>query len=413
MRVAHIITSLGEGGAQAVLFRLCTNDPGNQHTIISLMPEARYGQMLSERGFRVINLDMPRGKFRLGPLWRLWKLLRQERFDIVQTWMYHPDLLGGLVARLAGQRRIFWGIRHTGLEPEHSARSTIWIARCCAWLSPWLPTAIVCCADRAAEVHQAVGYAADKLRVIPNGYQFSQWDTEPDEARALRHSLGIDDDTLLIGMVARCHAQKDHPGLLDAIVTLRQQGMAIRCLLVGDEVTRDNPEVDHWLTRRNLGDSVLALGTRTDIPVVMAALDLHVLSSQGGEGFPNVVAEAMAAGTPCVVTDVGDAARIVADDGWVVPPSDSAALAEAIAAALTERQQHPAAWQERQRRCRRRIRDEYGVARMVSAYTSLWQSTLPAPGEPVAEQPVATERGAPRPGAITSGIAPPTERQSP
>ncbi|MDT0510776.1 glycosyltransferase [Halomonas sp. LES1] len=382
MRVAHIITSLGEGGAQAVLFRLCTNDPDNQHTVISLMAEARYGQMLSERGFRVINLDMPRDKLRLGPLWRLWKLLRQERFDIVQTWMYHPDLLGGLVARLAGQRRIFWGIRHTGLEPSHSARSSILIARWCAWLSPWLPIAIVCCAERAAQVHQALGYCADKLRVIPNGYNFSHWNVDPSEARVLRHSLGVDDDTLLIGMVARCHAQKDHQNLLDAIVKLRQQSIAVRCLLVGDEVTRDNPEVDRWIVSRDLGDSVVALGKRTDIPLVMGALDLHILSSQGGEGFPNVVAEAMAASTPCVVTDVGDSARIVAGDGWVVPPCDSSGLADAISKALAECRQHPGAWRARQQRCRQRIRDEYGIDHMVNAYTSLWQSTLSGAVDP-------------------------------
>src|SRR5690554_7572470 len=139
MRVAHIITGIGEGGAQAVLSRLCLNDPRNEHTVICMMQEARYGRLLAERGVRVIYLGMLRGKLRLGPLVRLWRLLRQERFDVVQTWMYHADLLGGLVSRLAGVPRVCWGIRHSGLVPGESPRSTIAVARLCARLSPWLP----------------------------------------------------------------------------------------------------------------------------------------------------------------------------------------------------------------------------------------------------------------------------------
>ncbi|WP_445001017.1 glycosyltransferase [Halomonas mongoliensis] len=377
MRVAHIITGIGEGGAQAVLCRLCINDTRNEHTVICMMQEARYGRLLAERGIRVVYLGMPRGKLRIGPLVRLWRLLRRERFDVVQTWMYHADLLGGLVSRLAGVPRICWGIRHSGLVPGESSRSTIAVARLCAMLSPWLPHAIVCCADNAAWMHQKLGYCGHKLHVIPNGYALDDLMPDPEGGGGLRDALGVPRNTVLIGMVGRLNVQKHHENLLDALVKLRSQGEEVRCLLVGEGVRHDMPDVARWLTSRGLENTVNALGTRTDIPAIMNALDLHVLSSAFGEGFPNVVAEAMACGTPCVTTDVGDAARIVGDIGWVVPPRDSEALAAAIGEALRERREQPEAWLARQARAHRHIHAEYGLERMVEAYRQLWRAGTP------------------------------------
>lgn len=294
MKVAHIITGTGEGGAQSVLHRLCVNDTENEHIIICMMHEERYGKLLSEHGLRVIYLGMPRGRLRLAALVTLWRFLKRERVDIVQTWMYHADLVGGLVARLAGVRRVFWGIRHSGLVPGESSRSTIFVARLCARLSPWIPTAIVCCAENAARVHQELGYCRHKLHVITNGYDLTQLVSDAQAGCNIRESLGIPLETVLIGMVGRLNVQKDHENLLDAFVELSRRGVKARCLLVGEGVGHDTPEVVQWLASRGLEDSVITLGTRTDIPSVMNALDLHVLSSSFGEGFPNVVAEAMA-----------------------------------------------------------------------------------------------------------------------
>ncbi len=114
------------------------------------------------------------------------------------------------------------------------------------------------------------------------------------------------------------------------------------------------------------------LGQRNDIPAVMNALDIHVLSS-ATEGFPNVIAEAMACGTPCVTTNVGDAASIVGDTGWVVPPTNSEALAEAIIAALDERK-NQCAWRRRQIAARERIRENFDIQVMVKAYNDLWSN---------------------------------------
>src|SRR5215217_88579 len=122
--VLHIITGLHDGGAEAVLFRLCAYDPESRHHVVSLMGPGKYGPLLEAKGIRVTCLGMPRGRVTLRGLARLWRLIRSERPDAVQTWMYHGDLIGGVVARLAGRSNIVWGIRNTTLSRAESTRAT-------------------------------------------------------------------------------------------------------------------------------------------------------------------------------------------------------------------------------------------------------------------------------------------------
>lgn len=372
MSVLHIITGLSNGGAEAVLYRLCISDSAHKHTVISLMDAGKYGPLLEAAGVRVHYLDMPRGRVTLKGIKALWRMLRTERPDVVQTWMYHADLIGGLFARLAGVRKVFWGIRHTDLVPGQSSKSTILIARLCARLSRFIPSGIVCCAERARVVHVELGYAADKCVVIPNGYDVKRFRPDPQARLQLRKQWGVDESIPLLGMVARFNPQKDHYTLLAALATLKQQGLVFRCALIGHGMNSDNEALCAVINQHELRDTLILLDQRSDIPDVMAALDLHVLPSSFGEAFPNVLAEAMACGTPCVSTDVGDAALIVGDTGWVVPPRDPGALAGAIESALHERNAQPQDWVARQQAAREWILASFSLEKMVAAYSQAW-----------------------------------------
>src|SRR5690554_617924 len=174
-RVVHIITGLNDGGAEGVLFRLCLNSTNNRHIVISLMDEGKYGPLLEDAGVSVHCLGMNPGRPSVKRFLKLVSLIRSEEPDAVQTWMYHADLLGGMAAKVAGVKKIFWGIRHSTLEKGKSKRSTILIARICALLSGFLPERIICCAQGAALVHARIGYSSRKLEVVPNGYDFSRF----------------------------------------------------------------------------------------------------------------------------------------------------------------------------------------------------------------------------------------------
>jgi glycosyltransferase involved in cell wall biosynthesis len=370
MRVLHIITSLNDGGAEAVLYRLVTHDAVDEHHVVSLTEEGKYGPLLKEKGIDVTALGMLRGRFTVKGLASLWQVLRTHRPDVVQTWMYHADLVGGTLACMTGFP-VVWGVRNTTLEPGQSRGSTIWTTRVCAVLSRRVPARIVVCAQAAREVHAALGYDVARMVVIPNGYDLGRLRHNAEGRKRLRNQWGVPDDVPLIGMVARHDPYKDHANLLAALERITQTIGHFQVVLVGTGMTEDNAALTSLIRRHGLERHVKLLGPRSDIPDLMSAIDLHVLSSSA-EAFPNVLAEAMACGTPCVTTDVGDARLIVDDTGWVVPPRNFQALANALEQALAARHDAPS-WKARQSRCRERVARRFGIEVMVQRYRAVWE----------------------------------------
>lgn len=379
MPILHIITSLNDGGAEAVLFRLCTADRKQRHHVISLMDMGKYGPLLEAAGVQVTTIGLQRGRVTLAGFWRLYGAIRDLRPEAVQTWMYHADLLGGLAARLAGVRNVTWGIHHTTLDPQKSNRSTIFVAKACALLSRHIPRRIVCCAEKSCQVHASLGYDSARMRVIPNGYDLSVFQPDPTAGADLRQNLRLAAEAHVIGFVARFDPQKDHRTLLQALALLHKRGIAPTCLLVGTGLEPENRQLAAWIAETLPGDQIRLLGRRSDIPAVMNALDLHVMSSAFGEAFPNVLAEAMACGTPCVSTDVGDAACIVGVTGRIVPPRDPGALAEAIADMLAARTAPD--WPERRAAARAHVAQNFSLERMVDAYEKVWSEADPENSE--------------------------------
>jgi len=371
--VAHVITGLGQGGAESVLFRLATHPAQSvRHVVVSLTDEGLYGARLRAAGVAVHALGMPRGRLTPGGLWALLRLLRALRPDAVQTWMYHADLVGGVAARLAGIRALAWGIRNSGAHLERSSRSARLVLRLCALLSGLVPAAIVCAAQDAAQRHRRLGYRGRRMTVIANGYDLSRFDRDAEAGARMRALWGVPAAVPLVGCVARWDPLKDHRNLLAALGRLVREGRdgGLQCVLVGRGMSPGNAGLAALIDAEGLRGRVLLAGPSDDVPAVMNALDLHVLSSCA-EGFPNVLAEAMACGTPCVATDVGDAGVILGDTGPVVPPEQPAALADAITAALADvaARGRDAAGQAG----RARVLARFDLQRMVDAYGALWR----------------------------------------
>jgi glycosyltransferase involved in cell wall biosynthesis len=372
LRVLHIISGLEAGGAEAALCRLCLASAGKaSNTVVSVTGEGYYAPMLRSAGLAVHALGMEASPGGAAAIGRLRRMIRAVAPDVVQTWLYHGNLIGGLAARLAGHRRIVWGLRNSILDPERTRRTTRWVARACALTAGSLPVRIVSCSHAAAAQHIATGYPAERMVVIANGYDCEVFRPDPAKRERVRSEWGIPADMPLLGLVARFDPQKDVNNLLDALVLLRAREVRFTCVLVGSGMDAASRELTAAVAARNLAGAVRPIGFRPDVPAVMAAIDINVLPSAYGEAMPNVVAEAMACGTPAVVTDVGDAASMVGETGWVVPPRDSAALAGAIEAALVARADR-ARWAGRQQACRDRIVSRYGLDRMVEEYLSVW-----------------------------------------
>lgn len=340
--------------------------------VISLTTLGDIGPRLQAAGIAVHAVGMRRGMPNLGALISLVRLLRQFRPQVVHTWLYHANLLGGLAARLAGVRSILWGIHGSNLDPAVNRPSTMLVMRACARLSRWLPQRIACVAARARDAHARAGYDATRMVVIPNGFDLKRFYPDPEARSALRRELGLPAHAPLVGMIGRFDAQKNHRGFCDALAGVLAARPDVYVVLVGQNIDAANTELAGWLSAAGVAQNCKLLGLRSDIPRVTAALDVLALPSIG-EAFPNVVGEAMACGVPCAVTDVGDTAAIVGGLGRVVPPGDMAGLAEAILALLS---QSPAERDALAQQLRNDVLRRFDISSVARRYEAEYRSML-------------------------------------
>jgi glycosyltransferase involved in cell wall biosynthesis len=359
---------LNDGGAEAVLYRLIKQDTVCDHQVICLLDEGKYAVLLQEAGIDVQCLNLKQSIFSLGKLLRLRRMIAQAKPDVVQTWMYHSDLFGGIAARLAGIRAVVWGIHHTTLDPQKSAVGTILVARICARLSHFVPARIISCSQRGMEIHKSLGYSKNKLVFLPNGHDTSVFKPDTAMRQKYRKEMSIDDGTLLIGCVARFDPQKDQDNLLHALSIFARSCSSFQALLIGPGVDNNNHILTQLITQLNLDGRVKLLGPISNIPAVMNGIDIHVLPSAFGEAFPNVLCEAMACGTPCVATDVGDSAAIIGDTGESCPPSDPTALSEAMWRCTQRVVREP----KLQENCRNRIAQNFSLGSVRDRYHEIW-----------------------------------------
>jgi glycosyltransferase involved in cell wall biosynthesis len=339
IRVLHAITSLDSGGAQTMLLRLLEETPRAKFepTVLGLMsPDAaRVGSVAPELAalrVPIATLEMARRRPKLPDIWRLCRTVRAAAPDLIHGWMYHGSLAATIGNRSLPYRPpVIWNIRHSVHDLALEKRLTRAIIRLCARLSR-LPRAIVYNARVSAAQHQALGFAAGRAVVIPNGFDTARFRPRPDAKAWLCRELGIDPGPTVIGMVARNHPMKDPGNLLRAVARLQaRSGAAVHLVIVGDGLDHGHLELGALVRELDLGARITLLGERNDVPALIAGFDIAVLPSAWGEGFPNVLGEAMASGVPCVATDVGDATWVVGAHGLIVPPRQSEALADALA----------------------------------------------------------------------------------
>ena len=340
--------------------------------VISLSTKGELGSRIEALGVPITALGM-HSRVPNPLAWvRLVIVLRRLEPQIVHTWMYHADLLGGLAARCAGIKGVVWGIHHSNLSRRHNKWTTLGVVKLCALLSRRVPRFIVSCSHRAQDVHVQAGYYASAMRVIGNGVDLSSFRPDPEAYARVRDELSVSTNALLVGMVARFDRQKNHSGFIQAAQLIHKKVPQVHFVLVGSGIDHSNVALVAAIEKAGLRSKVHLLGLRRDIPRLMAAFDLLVLPSHG-EAFPNVVLEAMACHLPCVVTDVGDCARIVGATGRVVGEGDMPALAQQIVALCSM-----PIWERRQLGVKARERAEryYAIAAIVNQYQRCYFEVL-------------------------------------
>lgn len=376
MKVVFIVTCLPVGGAEMALFRLLSQlDKGIEAHVISLREVDEVGAMIRALGIPVDGLEMRPGRPNPLAVLRLAKRLKELQPDLVQTWMYHADLLGGAAAKLAKRNcPVVWSVRHNNLSPSITKPDTIAVAKLCAWLSRILPDKVIFNSESARSLHAGFGYAEQKCVVIPNGLDMQLFAPQPSASAALRDEVGVRGDTPLVGMFARFDVIKNHAGFIKIAALLHARMPECHFVMSGLAIDSQNDQLVAWVNEAGLGQFVHLLGPRRDMPQLMSAIDVLAMPSWG-EAFPNVVAETMACGVPCVVHAVGDAAHIAGDIGVVVQTGDENAFAEGLERCLRLPEQ---VRREVSGRARARIEDLFNLGAMARRYELLYRETLAA-----------------------------------
>jgi len=370
IKVMHIITTLGPAGAENMLCRIASGMDSTlfENEVVSLTGILDLAERMQAMGVRVRTLSMKRSFPNPMLVIRLAKWIRESKPDVIHTWMYHANLIGSLAARLAGNVPVVWGIHHNAFDPRIDKRRTMLVNRACAFLSRKFAARILFCSEASLHTHKKLSYAAEKLEVIPNGFDLEQAKPDPTAHDSLRKELGIPSDSIVIGIGARFHPHKDHRNFIRAAALLHKQMPEIHFLLFGMGITWENTELVGWIHSAGIRERCHLLGARDDVSRLFSGVNIATTSSRS-EAFPIVVGEAMACGTPCVVTDVGDSALIVENTGKVVAPEDPHALAGAWRSLIDA---GPAVRRRLGIAARSRVERHFALPEIVQSYQSIY-----------------------------------------
>ncbi|HYW44124.1 MAG TPA: glycosyltransferase [Bryobacteraceae bacterium] len=372
--ICHIITTLEIGGAQMMLCKLleATDRQQFSHFVVCLGDEEPMAPRIRALGFPVHCLGLPRSSLAGGMgLVALVRLLRQKQPSVVQTWMHHADLLGGIAARAAGIRRVLWGIHHSNFDPAVTKTRTVLVARACGILSSFVPSKIVCCSEASRVSHAALRYDTRKMVVVPNGFDLTAFEPCPEARASVLQELELPADAVLIGLFARYHGMKDHRTFVSAASMLARRHRDPHFILCGKGVDWSNAQLRSWIEDEGIQDRCRLLGCREDMPRITAALDIATSCSSSGEAFSTTMGEAMSAGVACVTTDVGDSAAIVGDTGIVIASRDPSALCNAWWSLIERGQIYR---RELGSKARARIQGQFSLPLMTAKYQGLYRS---------------------------------------
>lgn len=366
IRIVHVISDLDTGGAEAMLVKLVRGMDRSRfmNTVISLTDKGQLGAAIESAGGAVYALGMKRGRPDLLAVSRLIRLLRMLKPTIVQSWLYHADLLSLLATKLIGFSPLIWNVRCVNMALEHYSRQTKWVRWILARLSG-LPAAVVVNSHAGQRWHREFGYSPRRWEVIPNGFDTGTFAPDSGARRQLREELRLPTEAVVVSLFARVDPAKDHQTFFSAARQVLDRHSMAYFVLVGRGTEQLVGEVRRW----NLDGHVSLVGHRNDVERLMPGVDIACLSSSFGEGFPNVLGEAMACGVPCVSTDVGDVRNIIGDTGLVVPVRDPGSLAHAVIDLIDR---GPAAREGLGRAARARIEQEYSLRRIINRYAELY-----------------------------------------
>lgn len=381
-KVLHIIIGLYVGGAEMMLYKLlCATDREKfEPVVVALMGRGGQRDMISaveDLGIKVYTLDMdlsrPTPKTTLRAWWKLQRVLRREKPDVIQGWMYHSNLAALLGRKVRAQgARLVWAIHNTRNDELFKTKLNRLLDALGKRFSNQ-PDGTIYVSEIGREQHREAGYDTSRSWVVPNGFDMELFAPSEQARQEVRAEIDVPEDAVLVGLFSRWHPMKDHANFFKAAQIVVQDHPNVHFVLAGAGIFSENTELVQLARENGVEKQTHFLGERQDMPRLMAALDVMVLSSSHGEAFPLVIGEAMACGVPCVATNVGETAQIIGEAGIVVPIKNAPELAEGIAHFV---EAAPQARAQFSRAARQRIEDNFSLQSVTRRYEEIYQTVI-------------------------------------
>jgi glycosyltransferase involved in cell wall biosynthesis len=373
-RILQVINNLETGGAETMLLRLmeCLDRDRFDPVIVTMIEPGSLAPRFRELGIEIHALGAKPGRISPGVLMRLRRMVLGLEPDLIQSWLYHSNLAVFLARAL--QRRsvpLCWNIRHSVDDIQNEPWLTRQVIRAGARFSHRV-SAVVFNSQRSFAQHQGLGFSCPRQEVVPNGFDLDSFKPDGFARKHVLMRLGLDDSVHLVGLAGRQHPMKNHHGLAEICSDLVSNDLDIHLLFAGRGCDSGGA-LDPLCGLPGMSDRIHLMGEQRPLAPFLNSLDCLVVPSLWGEAFPNVLAEAMACGIPCVTNDVGDASEILGDQSRVCPPGDSEALSAALRRVLLMSSEDRASLG---RDGRTRISERYELRSITHRYERLWEELI-------------------------------------
>ena len=369
-KVFHLIPNLNTGGAEMLLSEMVINmiDDDVDSLVICFNTSDSNLQKKVNDVVSLVSLDSNAKSF-YSVLRNLFLILSKEKPDVLHCWMYHSNLIGGFIGRIAGINQIIWSI-HSNMPKALNIRTKI-LNILSALFSKILTDAIVFVSKSSRDKHQKIGYSKKKSLIINNGVQFDNFLFSENERSILRDELIADQDEILIGLLGRNVPEKDYPNFFKSLEHINTD-KKIRIVLAGQGMEVTSTDINELIIKHAKGFDIHLLGPLEDTRHFFSGIDIFVISSSS-ESAPVSLLEAMSAGLRIVVTDVGDCKDILNDERFVSEPNNPKDLAEKISGSISLSIDSK---EKTLNKFKERVRSKYSIDVMQNNYLSLYNRAI-------------------------------------